>query len=307
MSKARRGWNRKPQPPQHPPLKKVTYNLDRFTVEDIKQGKERQEFFSRVYWDRDSEFAHQRSLIKDEIKISLVAAAIKPFEFSKYQRGVKYKWALDPLSIEGSLRDTGGRFNIGDIDQARFPTFPALYLAEDKDTVLQEMFQCELTGKDGLSAHELALTNTNSIAIVSVYGSLETIIDLYEPERLQGFVNLIKNFKNSEASKVELAKLGDDGKKVKTIEELLSAIYEPNWRSMPMQLDLPTASQVFGQLVVGAGIEGIRYKSKYTGKPCLAIFPQNFMGPDSFVEIMDQAPPGVKRTRLEAKQNEKKE
>ncbi len=300
MSKFRRPWHHKPQPPHHPPLKKVTYNLDRFTLEDIKQGKERQKVFSRTYWDRDSEYAYQRSLIKDEIKVALVAAAIKPFTFTKFQRAVKYKWSLDPLSSEGSLRDGGGRFNIGDIDQARFPTFPALYLAQDKDTAMQEMFQCEPTGKENLTSHELALTNSNSITIVSVYGSLETIIDLYEPERLQGFIDLIKDFDTSAALKTELKKLGDRSNQVKTIEELLSAIYEPHWRSMAMHLDLPGACQVFGQLVEDAGIEGIRYKSKFTGKSCLAIFPQNFVEPDSFVEIMDQCPQGVKRRRLSA-------
>jgi hypothetical protein len=300
MSKSRRGLNRKPQPPQHPPLKRVSYNLDQFTLADIKQGKERQKVFSRIYWDRDSEFAYQRSLIKDEIKAALVAAAIKPFTFTGYQRTVKYKWSEDPLSNEGSLKDGGGRFNIGDIDPTRFPVFPALYLAEDKDTAIQEMFQCEPVGKGGLTARELALNKSDSITIVSVYGSLETIIDLYNPEQLQGFVDLIKNFNTTVSLKSELKKLGDEKSHVKTVEELLSALYEPNWRSMAMHLDLPCASQVFGQLVVDAGIEGIRYKSKFTGKPCLAIFPQNFMEPDSFVNIMGEYPPSIKRIRLEA-------
>ncbi len=301
MSRSRGRWNQKPRPPYHPPLKKVTYNLDRFTIYDIAQGKERQKAFSLAYWNRESEFAYQRSLIKDEIKKILIAAAISPFPFSKFQRGVKYRWALDPLSVEGSLKDIGGRFNIGDIDRGAFPMFPALYLGEDKNTVLQEMFQCPPEGIEGLTSHELALTNSDSIAIVSVYGSLETIIDLYEPQRLQGFVDLIKNFEISSATKTKLKKIGDDSRKVTTIEELLSAVYEPNWRSMPMQLDLPSPSQIFGQLVSEAGIEGIRYKSKFTDKSCLAIFPHNLLGLDSFIEIMDPCPPEVKQRRLEKK------
>src|SRR5208282_3832097 len=100
---------------------------------------------------------------------------------------------------------------------------------------------------------------------------------------------------------------GDDGKKVTTIESLLSAVYEPHWRSMAMHLDIPNAPQVFGQLVADAGIEGIRYKSKYNGKPCLAIFPQNFIEPDSYVEIMGECPEGIKRRRLDASLNKKKE
>jgi hypothetical protein len=308
MSKAHDRWRRKPQPPRHQLLRPV-YNLDRFTLKDIEQGKERQKLFSRVYWGRDSEFAYQRSLIKDEIKAALLSAAVKPFTFSKFQRAVKYKWSEDPLSSEGSLKDAGGRFNVGDIYPAQFPVFPALYLGEDKDTALQEIFQCETAGLGGLTGQELALTKPDSISIVSVYGSLESIIDLYDArglKGLQGFIDLIKDFEHSEETNVELKKLGDNREAVKTMEGFLSAVYEPNWRSMSMQIDLPAASQTFGQLVAEAGIEGIRYKSKFTGKPCLAIFPQNFVEPDSFVQLSDQPPPGVTRIRLEAKKSEKK-
>lgn len=299
MSKQRHGWNQKPRPPQHPSSKKQTYNIDRFTVEDIRQGKERQEAFSHYYWGQYSEFAYQRSLIMDEIKKALVAAAIKPFHFSGFQRAVTYKRSLDPLSVEGSVKSTGGRFNIGDIDRTKFPAFPALYLGEDKDTALQEIFQCNLSGINGLSPQELALTNIQSISIVSVFGALESIIDLYQPERLQTFVDLIKNFKYSEALKREATGLGVNDSKVENVAHLLSAIYDHNWRGLPMHMDVPSSPQIFGQIVLEAGIEGIRYKSKYTEKPCLAIYPQNFLGPDSFVELKDQCPPEVKRKRVD--------
>ena len=246
-----------------------------------------------------SELAYQRSLIMDDIKKALVGAAVGPFPFSGYQRAVKYVWSLDPLSPEGSLKDTGGRFNIGDIDRTKFNSFQALYLAEDKDTALQEYFQCDPSGKNGLSPQELALTEPQSMTMVSVYGSLESVVDLYNPDKLQVFVDLIKNFEYSDSLKQERAKLGFTENVVTNVAELLSAVYDPNWRGLPMHMDVPASPQIFGQLVLEAGIEGIRYKSKYTDKSCLAIFPQNFLGPDSFVGIMGECPQGVSRKRLD--------
>jgi len=58
-----------------------------------------------------------------------------------------------------------------------------------------------------------------------------------------------------------------------------------------MQFDVPATGQIFGQLVAGAGIEGIVYLSKFTGKECIVIFPQNFEeGTDSFIALDDEPP-----------------
>ena len=67
-----------------------------------------------------------------------------------------------------------------------------------------------------------------------------------------------------------------------------------------MQHDVPAPCQLFGQLVAKVGIEGIVYPSKFGGKDCLAIFPQNFEGADVFVQLDDPAPPGVQVRRLDA-------
>ncbi|MDE2313913.1 MAG: hypothetical protein KGL04_07050 [Elusimicrobia bacterium] len=47
---------------------------------------------------------------------------------------------------------------------------------------------------------------------------------------------------------------------------------------------VPISSQLFGQLAADAGIEGIVYPSKFSGKDCLAVFPQNFEN-ESYVVI----------------------
>ncbi len=227
---------------------------------------------------------------------------VGPEEFSNYYRSVKYKWSHDPLSVRGSvLDDAGGRFNFGEISRTQYPPFPCLYLGSDKITALKELFQVPPEGRGGLSSDELALSAQPSETSLAVYGSLGTIIDLNQPERLKGFVNLIKDFKITDSVVKAGRKLGVEVNAVQTVQGLMSALLYPNWRAYPMHVDVPASCQIFGQLVSEAGIEGIKYPSKYGGKDCLAVFPQNFAGTDSFVQLKDQAPPGVTRIRLDSR------
>jgi RES domain-containing protein len=71
-----------------------------------------------------------------------------------------------------SSDDPGGRFNVGDIDRARYPAFPALYIASDKGTALAEVLGREKRA-DSLTPEELALTKPDSITAASVSGKLE--------------------------------------------------------------------------------------------------------------------------------------
>ncbi len=54
---------------------------------------------------------------------------------------------------------------------------------------------------------------------------------------------------------------------------------------MPMQFDAPANSQVLGQIAHSAGIEAILYPSVKTNKKALAIYPENFLNSDAFIEI----------------------
>ncbi len=80
------------------------------------------------------------------------------------------------------------------------------------------------------------------------------------------------------------------------MENLLS----PNWRAWPMQFDVPSVPQIFGRIVMDAGIEGIIYSSVLTEKPCLVVYPQNFPSTSSFVELDDPTPAKTVRTRIDA-------
>src|SRR5690606_7584100 len=113
-------------------------------------------------------------------------------------RVVSYQWALNPLSSKGSLIDPGGRFNIGEIDSIKFPIFPALYLAENKETALQEKFSHNLAPNSKLSYLDLALTKEESITVVCVSGRIKSVIDLTNSKALAEFCSVIRKTKYSQ-------------------------------------------------------------------------------------------------------------
>lgn len=275
--------------------------LDQFSVEDIQKWKSFKDQFLKFHWDYYNDLAYQRSKISDKIKKSILEAAEKTFKFEKWQRAIKYKYTLKPLSVAGSLIDPGGRFNIGNINPSLFPPFPSLYLAVDKDTSFQELLCQKIDSGQEDRALDFALASPDSISIVSLSGSLDSIINLKNPEKLRPFVDLIKGFSIPDYLKKTAKKIGErEPEVIRTIPKLIDSFSDSNWRLWPMQFDVPVASQIFGQLVADAGIEAILYTSKFTGKDCLAIFPQNF-DESSFIELDDAAPAETKIRRLDSK------
>lgn len=266
--------------------------LDTFSARDLDRWETQKEKILRYYWDLYSALAYERRKIDDQIKIALLEAACGPYEFNKWQRQVRYKYSLSPLSPKGSLIEPGGRFNIPTMNPDQIPSFPALYIAEDKETTLQEAGQQNNDSRN-LSALDLALIKKDSISIVSVSGKLESIIDLQHPAKLKQFLNLIKGFSIPKNIIQSARKIGlESPSTVQNLNALIDSLLEPNWRAMCMQLDVPANCQIFGQLVANAGIGGILYPSKFTKKNCLAIYPQNFEG-DSFVAIEGDSPVGA--------------
>lgn len=273
--------------------------LDQFSVNDIHKWTAHKDKFLKYHWDYYNDLAYQRSKVIDKIKKSLLGAAQKNFPFDNWQRAVKYRYTNDPLSVEGSLFDPGGRFNIGDINPSQFPPFPALYMARDKDTAIQELLNQGVEKNARLDPLELALTNPDSISIVSVSGLLSSIINLKEPSNLEPFINLIKDFIVPEYLKKAAKDIKEkEPELIRSVPKLIESLMDPNWRVWPMQFDVPVASQIFGQMVSNTGIEGILYTSKFTSKDCLAIFPQNF-DENAFIELDGQIPQATKISRLD--------
>lgn len=272
--------------------------LDTGLVADIPRSKALYEQQRRFHWEYYSELAYQRNKVYDSLKTSLRDQA-KPFEFSRRQRVVKYKYALDPLSTDGSLSDPGGRFNIGAIDKSRYPVFPALYVASDKGTALAELLGRTAAGTS-LTAEEVALTRSDSIAAVSLSGKLDAALDVRDQANLTGFVDLIKGFRLSSALSFTAKRLGFNPSLIKTTQLLADELHVPDWRQWSMLFDVPAPSQIFGRIVLDAQIEGILYNSVLTKKLCLSIYHQNFRNSPSYVELDDPAPPGVIERRLDS-------
>ena len=280
--------------------KPIDYLLERGTLQDLVQAKHRTTELRKFHWAFYSELARQREEIKGQIFNVLNESAISNFSFTNWQRAVKWKYGLHPLSALGSLNMPGGRFNIGDVN-TNVPSFPAIYTAVDKDTVLQETLGQAKSQDSRLTARDIALTNPESETIVSVSGTLERIFDLRSANSLRKFVTLIKGFTISHPIRQFGERLGAPVGTVATASQLSKILLSKDWSHIPMLYDIPANSQIFGQLVSLAGIEGILYPSKFTKKDCLALFPRNFENSSSFIQLDHEAPDNRVPKRIDAK------
>jgi len=272
--------------------------LDSGRISDIRKSRALFEELVRFHWQYYSELAFQRNQIREQLK-SVLREKARPFEFQRWQRIVRYKYSLTPLSTKGSLVDPGGRFNVGELDPTRYPVFPALYIASDKGTALAEVLGRE-DKINSLTPEELALTKPDSITAVSISGKLESTFDTRDRANLSAFVNMTKGFKLSRSLVQKAQRLRHPVRLVTTAKELGSVFEQRDWRHWPMLFDVPTSSQVFGGLVMNAGIEGILYNSAITRRLCLAIFPQNFMNSSSFLELDDAVPSDQVQRRVDS-------
>lgn len=258
-------------------------------VADIPRSKRQYERLLKFHWDFYCELAYQRSQVYGDLRASL-SERTKAYKFEGWQRAVKYKYSLNPLSTGGSLTDPGGRFNIGKIDPTLFTTFPGLYVAGDKKTAIAELLGGDARGQS-LTAEDLALTKPTSITVVSVRGEIESALGVADEDNLSGFVSLIRHFQLSPSLIREARKLGFRSPRLaRTSKEMVEELHSLWWRQWPMQFDVPSPSQIFGQIAVDAGVEGIIYSSVLTRQPCIVIYPQNFLNSPSFVELADPAP-----------------
>jgi hypothetical protein len=88
---------------------------------------------------------------------------------------------------------------------------------------------------------------------------------------------------------------------IKTPHELWKRLLTlpSEWRREPQVFGIPAASQIFGRFVQDAGFEAILYPSRQGGNGCLAVFPLNFRGSDSRIEVVGEVPPGASCTVLD--------
>lgn len=241
--------------------------------------------------------------------VALRSQAIPSYPFDGWSRIVDYRYALEPLSVAGSLKDEGGRFNIGgELSPGAFTAFPALYIAEDYGAAFRERLAHATSPKKGeLSAEDLALRSPSSFTQVRLRGVVENLIDVGDLEALKPFTNVLREFPHPAAALQAARKLGlrQANWLIRSPITLQRQLLNPNWRMLPQQFDLPSNSQIFGRLAVAAGLHGILYPSaRQLGKRCLALFPQNWADSASWVEVTGEVPRGARLTRIDGKSME---
>ena len=274
------------------PEKRVEHLLEEGSIQSLIEGKKLNQAYIKYQWDFYSELAYQRSLIQDQLIASLQVSAIAGYRFDAWQRVTRWKYSGHPFSSVGSLVSWGGRFNLGQeiSPSGTLKTFQALYLAQSQATAQVEGLGSGISNSP-LSIEEIALANKSSFACVSVSGALDRVIDLTDKVTLVKFAKLISKFKVPQSILESAAQLNiAPPTLIKSPGPLLKSFLNESWRKEPAQFDIPANPQIFGQLVYLAGIDGIIYPSSKTGEKCLAVFPSNFDGRNSFLRLDDEPP-----------------
>lgn len=258
----------------------------------LKQTRAIGETLRRLAWEEYSWYAGQRAEIFGELR-SALSSSTTTFDFQHFQRRIPSRFFPYPLSAKGSvINATGGRFNIGAVDLLRYPTFPALYLASDKETAFIETYGPGVSGAEpGLTTLETAMTRTESGSDFSISGEISIVLDISNTKTLKPFVDLINEFKPPTSVLAQFKKIGHDrAGPITSVKVLQQSLLESNWRRAPNFYGVPANSQILGQILYLAGIEAILYPSGHTGADCLAIFPENFTNSTSYIELDDAVP-----------------
>jgi RES domain-containing protein len=242
---------------------------------------------------------HSAELI-EAIRGNLSAGA----PFQGWARIIDYRYCLTPLSIAGSLKGDGGRFNIGSgLNPAAFPAFPALYVASDYPTAFCERFGMDPNASQGgLSSSMLGLRSPASFTHVGLRGQIELVLDITELRYLLAFSAVLRQFTIPDTVRRLARKLNMRAPPslIRSAAGLQRQLLHRDWRTYPMQFDLPSNSQVFARIAAAAGAHAILYPSaRQASGRCLALFPQNWKSSGSFVEVTDAVPSEARLIRLD--------
>lgn len=247
--------------------------------------------------------AKLRRLHHADLVAALRAAVPLPIELKRWTRIVEYRYSTESLSAAGSM-EVGGRFNIGrDLDPRVFPPFPALYIAEDFETAYREKFGApsKSSGTAAFKGQEFALRHPGSFTSVELVGEVLQVFDLTATRSLGPFTNVIRSFAISADLETLAKKLGIKPPWLAATPSVVRrTLLAPHWRGMPAQFEIPANSQVFGRLLIEAGFEGVLYPSSKGSGLCIAVFPESLAAGESYVELADESPAGVRVTRMDA-------
>lgn len=277
--------------------------LDRFSKADLDRwnslSKDLDELQAILY----SGVEPQRQRHHAELIGALQSVPCAPMDFTGWVRMVTLRYSNAPLAAAGSLKNFGGRFNIGaDVDNAIRSPWPALYIASDQETAYREKFGMAKDDRiDGLRAEELALTPGGSYSAVRLDGHLELVFDLAQEQALEPLCKVLRKI-NLPAEAVRLQKrlkIKDRPAMIRSAARLIHHVLVVNWRSLPAQFGNPAVSQILAGLILDAGYEAIRYPSTKGNGECVAVFPHRLASDTSFVALADDAPDSVQQIRLD--------
>lgn len=300
---------RKPAPPRRAPPPAPDLGLPTLGVLDVfsrssltqwrAAGRNLERFSQALFFDLEKHRAQHSAELIEAIRTSTRG----PFEFREWTRVVDYQYSNEPLSMEGSIKGDGGRFNIGrTLNPASYTPFSALYVAEDFPTAYRERFGIDKQGSvGGLTASELVLRRESSFTKVALSGRVETVLDVGDLDSLKAIAEILRSFQmpRSIPAQARQLRMRVPGL-VRTASGLQRQLLSTNWRVEPAQYDLPSNSQIFGRVCAAAGVHAILYPSvRDSSRRCLALLPQNWKGSTSFVELEGPVPDAVIVRRLD--------
>lgn len=282
---------------------KPLYDLDSFTDASLQEwsahGRAVRDFHYALFFD----LAGQRAARHKELRAALRKAPPVTVSLEGWCRLVNFQYSLEVLSPAGSLRWVGQRFNVGsDIEPISFPPFPALYVAENFETAFREYHQRPKgSSVDGLRPEELSLEDRGNWVSIQLSGHINNVFDLTKAANLRELCRIFARFNLSDRVK----KLARKAKRppasvVKNPTELLNTFMRTDWKSWPVHFDVPANSQVFAQMLVEAGFEGVLYRSAKGGDRCLAIFTRQLGNSDSHISVHGECPAGATMLELNA-------
>ena len=229
--------------------------LDQITAAKLQGDREKFRLLTELQSIYRGALVRQRRQVADRLVEILVNHA-KPKEFKGWQRIVDFKYASHPLSAHGSVvSETGGRFNVGDVDQLSLRPFPALYLGSDRKVAFFEKYGVQESGPQGrLAAHEMVLADTKSIVCLRVKGSLESCVEVEDRKCLKKLAAVFSTFTIPQEAQRLAKRLGilKPLTVTSTPQLLLKTLREENWRQWSMHYDLLSNSQHLGQIAWNA-------------------------------------------------------
>jgi RES domain len=142
---------------------------------------------------------------------------------------------------------------------------------------------------------DLRLDPNASFSSYRVKVSNLTVIDVRNEVSIQSFLNIISEIKPPQWMFGLAKKLKQpEPRTIKTVNELKTFLFDPNFTQWGTLIDQPAASQWFGYYVREAGIHGIIYPSvRHSDGYNVVIFPDSLRDTSARIELIDDAA-GVK-------------